>query len=274
MGWIGSASSIDDGSLVPCILPIHSAYSPSLHPPSHQLHPRVLPSKPAGHNPQSHSMGCSWSAIDPEVDFAFAGDRRGVTSFDIPAGYTAIGEGAFVSQPFPIKPNPSNSNPISSTAQESCHSLTTIRIPKGVITIRKHAVAGCESLSSIIFPDTLTTVEKFAFDQCSSLSHVVIPESVTKFEKNAFRDCTELKRRADAAGLSIEEWGRMNWRNLRRNNLRFAVVSCVTKLRDFSEKDLEIHLKIIKRTIVGDCIRFLVEVGEPGLLREIVGYLA
>ena len=89
-----------------------------------------------------------------------------------------------------------------------------------------------------------------------------------------FFRCTELKRKATEAGLSIEEWGRSNWRKARAVKTRFTLLLCIKPLRDLNDDELDAHLTTIETPIVRDCVRFLVECGEEGLVREIVKYVA
>jgi hypothetical protein len=58
---------------------------------------------------------------------------------------------------------------------------------------------------------------------------------------------------------------------------RISMVSAIRKLQklDAGELELPVHiLGIANSQIIGDCVRFMVECGEEGLMREIVGYVA
>jgi hypothetical protein len=104
----------------------------------------------------------------------------------------------------------------------------------------------------------------------SETTTTIIPDSTT-IEANAFLNCTELERIATEAGLSIEEWGRSNWRKARALKLRLTMVSCIKRLSLLDYGELDNHLTTIQKPqIVRECVRFVVEVGEPGLMREIV----
>ena len=71
----------------------------------------------------------------------------GLTSYSIPAGVTAIGEGAF----------------------KDCSSLTSITIPEGVTDIGTAAFRDCSSLTSITIPEGVTDIGGSAFEGCTNL---------------------------------------------------------------------------------------------------------
>ena len=92
------------------------------------------------------------------------------TSYEIPAGVTSIGEGAF----------------------QGCSNLTSITILEGVKSIGGSAFSGCSSLTSISIPAGVTSIGSSAFDGCSSLTSITIPAGVTSIDSAAFRDCSSL----------------------------------------------------------------------------------
>lgn len=86
---------------------------------------------------------------------------------EIPAGITAIGDGAFAGNPW----------------------CTKVIVPEGVTTIGSCAFFDCSCLHTVILPKTLTTIEAEAFELCCALETITIPESVTTIAKDAFADC-------------------------------------------------------------------------------------
>merc|ERR1712087_387451 len=58
-------------------------------------------------------------------------------------------------------------------------SLTTLRVPTGLTSIRDGAFAGCSSLAAITLPDSLTSIGAGAFRGCSSLAAITLPDSLT-----------------------------------------------------------------------------------------------
>ena len=93
------------------------------------------------------------------------------TEFAIPAGVTAIGDGAF----------------------SWCESLKEISIPASVTTIGNEAFSGCESLQKISIPASVTAIGDYAFGGCESLKEISIPESVTAIGDEVFSGCESLK---------------------------------------------------------------------------------
>ncbi len=64
-------------------------------------------------------------------------------------------------------------------AFEKCTSMTSIKLPEGLISIEGSAFAGCTSLSSIPFPKSLTGIGYDAFGGCTSLTSITLPEGIS-----------------------------------------------------------------------------------------------
>jgi hypothetical protein len=77
---------------------------------------------------------------------------------------------------------------ISSSAFQSCTSLTSIIIPDSVTSIGVNAFQSCTSLTSIIIPDLVTFIGFYAFNQCNQLINVQInnPNNVSNLGSNIF----------------------------------------------------------------------------------------
>ena len=107
------------------------------------------------------------------------------------------------------------------SAFERCEDLTSITIPRSVISISSSAFSECENLAafygkfasadnrcliidgvlnsfapagltSYTIPDSVTLIGDDVFYSCDSLTSVTIPDSVTSIGANAFRGCTSL----------------------------------------------------------------------------------
>ncbi len=111
----------------------------------------------------------------------------------LPAGVTAIGDGAFwnCTSLSSIK-LPDGIAVIGSNAFEGCTSLTGIEIPEGVTTIGDAAFYGCTSLTSITIPEGVTAIGGAAFSYCTSLSSINIPTGVTVIGESVFSGCDSL----------------------------------------------------------------------------------
>ena len=72
------------------------------------------------------------------------------------------------------------------------YDLTSISLPKTILSIGQYAFAECKSLTSITIPESVTTIADFAFSDCTGLTSVTIPSSVTNLGKQTFRRCTNL----------------------------------------------------------------------------------
>ena len=114
-------------------------------------------------------------------------------TFDIPAGVTAIGFGAFANATNLTCVNiPASVQTIETSAFQSCSALTSITIPDGVTTISGGVFANCRSLSSINLPESITSIEENAFGYCESLTSFTVPSGVTSIPKDAFSNCKSL----------------------------------------------------------------------------------
>ena len=114
-------------------------------------------------------------------------------TFDIPAGVTTIGFGAFANATNLTTVNiPASVQTIETSAFLSCSALTSITIPDGVTTISGGVFANCRSLSSINLPESITSIEENAFGHCESLTSFTVPSGVTSIPKDAFSNCKSL----------------------------------------------------------------------------------
>ncbi len=94
-----------------------------------------------------------------------------LTSVQIPASVTAIGDYAFA----------------------SCSSLSNAQLPAGLISIGNGAFQNCTAMSNIALPGSLTTIGAEAFTGCVGITNLSVPASVTSFGHHAFFDCSGLE---------------------------------------------------------------------------------
>lgn len=120
-----------------------------------------------------------------------SGDKRGLTSYEIPANYSPeeggeekpvkeIGEGAFM----------------------NCTSLKSVKIPESVTVIGRNAFTFC-ALNDVEIAEGVTTIGYGAFGSCAYLTEITIPESVTTIEPLAFSYCTSLEKAVVNAHITV-----------------------------------------------------------------------
>ena len=117
------------------------------------------------------TLTANWTAV-PSLDFeiedgVLTGYKGAGGAVTIPAGVTAIGEGAFA----------------------FCVGLTSVTIPSSVTSIGDCAFGFCSGLTSVTILSGVTSIGEGAFIGCSGLTSVTIPSSVTIIGVEAFADC-------------------------------------------------------------------------------------
>ena len=82
---------------------------------------------------------------------------------------------------------------IGNEAFGGCSALSSIDIPEGVTSIGEEVFSGCSKLTSVTLPNTLQKIGYQAFDRCSELTSFVFPNSVTTIGGEVFNRCSNLK---------------------------------------------------------------------------------
>ena len=152
--------------------------------------------------------------------------NTGLTSIEIPASVTSIGNNAFISCSNLASMTVADGNtvydsrngcnaiiekstntlilgcknstiPVGVTsignyAFYDCTGLTSIDIPAGVTSIGVSAFSGCTGLTSIDIPAGVTSIGSSAFYGCTNLTSIDIPAGVTSIGNDAFYGCTGL----------------------------------------------------------------------------------
>ena len=130
----------------------------------------------AGKKPESaeKSKPGTAPAADKTRDVKLSADGRtllkyrgSAEEFAVPAGVTAIGDGAFAES----------------------RDLTSVTLPEGVVSISERAFANCQNLRSVTLPTTLESIGKEAFWWCSNLVAVTLPPNVKSIGDGAFAKC-------------------------------------------------------------------------------------
>ena len=149
-----------------------------------------------------------------------------LTSINIPASVSSIGDRAFISsgslQSIVVDPNnsyydsregcnalietstntllvgcknsfiPNTVKAIGQTAFSSSKGLTSIVIPNSVTVIGSGAFDGCSDLMSVVLPDSITMIDTWTFGDCTNLTEIVIPNSVDSILHYAFAYCKNM----------------------------------------------------------------------------------
>lgn len=69
------------------------------------------------------------------------------------------------------------------------HSLTSVKLPKGLKNFWDHAFCGCELLNNIVMPSTVEGIYNSVFEGCTSLSNVTFNNSYTTLGSHVFKNC-------------------------------------------------------------------------------------
>ena len=92
-------------------------------------------------------------------------DCSGLTSLNLPAGITSIGNQAF----------------------QFCSGLTSLTLPTGITWIGSDAFCNCSGLTSLNLPAGITKIYDFAFNDCRGLTSIyVYAEKVPEIGRNVF----------------------------------------------------------------------------------------
>ena len=74
-----------------------------------------------------------------------------------------------------------------------CSKITSIVIPKSVISIGESSFQACNKLEKITIPDNIESIGQYAFTGCTSIISVEIPEGVIDIGEFAFKYCEKLQ---------------------------------------------------------------------------------
>lgn len=69
------------------------------------------------------------------------------------------------------------------------HSLTSVKLPKGLKNFWDHAFCGCKALNNIVMPSTVEGIYNNVFEGCESLSNVTFNDSYTILGHHVFKNC-------------------------------------------------------------------------------------
>ncbi len=108
---------------------------------------------------------------------------------DIPEGITAVGDDAFLGNPWVEEVHvPSGVDYIGNYAFSSCKNLKSVFLPESIQEINIGAFYGCENLEKINLPEKLRIIGSKAFVDCPKLSFENIPHFLIEVAKDSFDD--------------------------------------------------------------------------------------
>ena len=115
---------------------------------------------------------------------------------------------------------------ISASAFNTCHHLTSVKLPDSVAYIGNQAFKFCVELSSITLPSSTKSVRIETFCRCSKLASVTLPYGVMMIESRAFANCTALESIQFPVSLSqIGAWAFSNCEKLSSVKIPESVTS-------------------------------------------------
>ncbi len=146
------------------------------------------------------ALGCLTAVKLPDTVTAIlprAVQLTGITSFEVPANVTGIGEGAFDgcnSLEVVNFAEGSKCTSIGKWAFYDCSNLKSITIPADVLEIGVEAFKECVGLGTVNFAkeSKCTSIGDGAFFGCENLKSIAIPAGVTEIGNWAFEECVGL----------------------------------------------------------------------------------
>lgn len=70
-----------------------------------------------------------------------------------------------------------------------CKSLTSIKFPEFLTSIKDGAFCNCDNITEVVFPESLNLIGRYTFENCYSLTEMIFPESLVSIGVAAFRGC-------------------------------------------------------------------------------------
>jgi len=76
---------------------------------------------------------------------------------------------------------------------KDCSSLTGLKIPTTVTTLKSEAFFGCSALATLDIPTSVSSIELGCFRDCIALDDILCPPNITSLDDTTFFGCSNLK---------------------------------------------------------------------------------
>ncbi len=126
-----------------------------------------------------------------------------VSSINLPAGLTAIGDAALAGLPITDITIPPTVTTLGSGVFSRCTSLTSLTIPASVNVVGDNLARGCTSLTTVNIEGNIGGVPAYAFDGCTSLKSFKARASLSGVGNYAFSGCSSLAKFDFTPALSV-----------------------------------------------------------------------
>lgn len=114
---------------------------------------------------------------------------------------TKIGDYAFFCTDITSVIIPKSVISIGESSFQACNKLKKVTIPESVVSIGQYAFTGCTSIVSIELPNSVKDIGEFAFKYCDNLLSITIPSSMDSLKEGVFHGCISLNSLIIKEGL-------------------------------------------------------------------------
>ena len=114
---------------------------------------------------------------------------------------TKIGDYAFFCTDITSVIIPKSVISIGESSFQACNKLKKVTIPESVVSIGQYAFTGCTSIVFIELPNSVKDIGEFAFKYCDNLLSITIPSSMDSLKEGVFHGCISLNSLIIKEGL-------------------------------------------------------------------------
>ena len=114
---------------------------------------------------------------------------------------TKIGDYAFFCTDITSVIIPKSVISIGESSFQACNKLKNVTIPESIVSIGQYAFTGCTSIVSIELPNSVKDIGEFAFNYCDNLLSITIPSSMDSLKEGVFHGCISLNSLIIKEGL-------------------------------------------------------------------------